>query len=318
MNHIHIDTRSCPSQRDLENWQQAVCTVFGPIEARPLGSTGVRGSIQSSSRGEFTFNELLYQGISLHRRTGDLAHMNDEVITLTMPRSALPVQQIGVDRTLNAGDIYLFNHAVEYETTAHMPYQTRSIAFPAQLLRQRVRHLQPFYHFNGLCSNPVGLDLIRAFAQHLVQGLNQWSDSEYQRLSEQMLDLLGTFIANDRAVGSTAQSCTRTGHRMRAQEFIRSKASDFTLAPGSVAAACGISLAYLHEVFRDGDLSVEACIFEERLELARKLLRDPHRMGIPIRTLSYESGFNDPGHFTRKFKERFGMTPGEFRKSSKN
>ena len=88
------------------------------------------------------------------------------------------------------------------------------------------------------------------------------------------------------------------------------------LAPAYVAAACGISLSYLHEVFRAAEMSVEECIFDERLRVARRLLTDPRRRGTPIQTLCYEAGFSDPAHFSRKFRARFGLTPGELRRGA--
>ena len=37
---------------------------------------------------------------------------------------------------------------------------------------------------------------------------------------------------------------------------------------------------------------------------------------LPINTVAYNSGFNDPGYFGRVFKKEFGMTPIEWREKN--
>jgi AraC-like DNA-binding protein len=50
-----------------------------------------------------------------------------------------------------------------------------------------------------------------------------------------------------------------------------------------------------------------------RLKEAAERLRDPASARIPVLTIALESGYGSIGPFNRAFKERFGMTPTEFR-----
>jgi AraC-like DNA-binding protein len=50
-----------------------------------------------------------------------------------------------------------------------------------------------------------------------------------------------------------------------------------------------------------------------RLKEAAERLRDPACARIPVLTIALESGYGSIGPFNRAFKERFGMTPTEFR-----
>jgi AraC-like DNA-binding protein len=50
-----------------------------------------------------------------------------------------------------------------------------------------------------------------------------------------------------------------------------------------------------------------------RLKDAAARLRDPAAARIPVLTIALESGYGSIGPFNRAFKERFGMTPTEFR-----
>jgi two-component system response regulator YesN len=51
-------------------------------------------------------------------------------------------------------------------------------------------------------------------------------------------------------------------------------------------------------------------LLEERLALAEELLRD---LALGIKTVADRAGFDDPGYFTRRFKQKTGLTPREWR-----
>ena len=51
-----------------------------------------------------------------------------------------------------------------------------------------------------------------------------------------------------------------------------------------------------------------------RLARARELLKNPR---TPIKEISAAAGFNDQNYFSRIFKNKFGITPTEFRNVAK-
>jgi AraC-like DNA-binding protein len=52
-----------------------------------------------------------------------------------------------------------------------------------------------------------------------------------------------------------------------------------------------------------------------RLKEAAARLRDPEQQRIPVLTIALEAGFGSIGPFNRAFRERFGTTPTEYRRS---
>ncbi len=313
MSRIAADTPRLTTSERIDAWRASLQSTFGPIHVEPIPGEDFVGELRSVRRGPLFFHDMCYGGVRLWRRPLDVARLDEEFFTLTLPGSSLEVEQRGQALRLHGGRAYLFNHAVTYRTRPPSAYRTRSIAFAASLLRQRVPGLQPFYALDDCIATPGGLGLVRSFAEHLSQGAASWSEHEYAVLAAQFLDLLGLFLLTGNSAVASDDSCTQAGHRQRALHHIRMHADDPELNPARVAHACGISLGYLHEVFRGQEVAVEEKIFEERLDLARRLLNDPRRRGVPIQTLAYEAGFSDPAHFSRRFKRRFGVTPGELR-----
>ncbi|WP_425554610.1 helix-turn-helix transcriptional regulator [Kribbella sancticallisti] len=83
--------------------------------------------------------------------------------------------------------------------------------------------------------------------------------------------------------------------------------------PGAVAAEHFISLRYLYKLFASHNLSFEQWLISERLESARRHLSSPAGRHQPIAAIAAQWGFADAGHFARRFRHAYGMTPREWR-----
>ncbi|MGD9601944.1 MAG: helix-turn-helix transcriptional regulator [Gammaproteobacteria bacterium] len=79
-----------------------------------------------------------------------------------------------------------------------------------------------------------------------------------------------------------------------------------------LAAACGISVRYLHETFRSGDVSVFESIMETRLQAARSMLETALGGPKTVSEIAYLCGFRDVAHFSRRFRRQFNAPPRDF------
>ncbi|MBN9063816.1 MAG: helix-turn-helix transcriptional regulator [Rhizobiales bacterium] len=154
--------------------------------------------------------------------------------------------------------------------------------------------------------------MLDGFAAHFAAGRSEWSDREFDRLSNQLLDLIVLAVIEPGQGIAANETSARTAHRERALRHIRGRLADRGLTPTSVAEACGVSRAYLHEIFRaGGDAGVEETIVAERLDRARSILTAPGASAMQIAAIAYRVGFSDPAHFSRAFRRRFGCSPRE-------
>jgi len=84
------------------------------------------------------------------------------------------------------------------------------------------------------------------------------------------------------------------------------------LTPGSIAAAIGCSRSMLYKVFAQNGLAVQGYIRELRLQRIRGLLlQDKGR--TPLYLLAERCGFDDASNFSRLYRRRFGVAPGQER-----
>jgi AraC-like DNA-binding protein len=81
----------------------------------------------------------------------------------------------------------------------------------------------------------------------------------------------------------------------------------------SVAEEFHITAAHLSRIFKENvGVNFSEHVSEKKLLQAAKLLRDNQKLNIT--ELANKLGYNTPSYFSTKFKERFGVTPGVYKK----
>jgi len=99
---------------------------------------------------------------------------------------------------------------------------------------------------------------------------------------------------------------------MRIRGLIRERFSDPDFGPAEAASEGGISLRYLQKLFTQRGFSCSEFIYSLRLNQAARLLDRRKLLSInePISAIAYACGFRDYTHFSRRFRRRFGYSPG--------
>jgi AraC-like DNA-binding protein len=130
------------------------------------------------------------------------------------------------------------------------------------------------------------------------------------RLCAKLLECLGLRIADARApitgaetlAFSTYQQCR--GHIER--HFLRLKTLE------QIAAECHANNAYLCRLFRRYDRqSPYQFLLRLKMNHAAERLRQPN---VLVKQVAEETGFSDPFHFSRLFKDVLGLSPDSFRR----
>ncbi|MFF5635765.1 helix-turn-helix domain-containing protein [Streptomyces sp. NPDC012825] len=114
-------------------------------------------------------------------------------------------------------------------------------------------------------------------------------------------------VASDPDVGRNALMITIQAH-------IRARLADPDLSPMSVARFHKVSLRYLQKIFHERGTSPARWIRDERLARCRSELNDPGLDHLSIALIGERSGFHEASHFSRLFRDRYGVSPREYRK----
>lgn len=97
-------------------------------------------------------------------------------------------------------------------------------------------------------------------------------------------------------------------------DYIHQHLGEPKLTAARVAAACRMSVRYLHKLFADRDESFHRHVWEERLARGHALLVSDRSRHLMIFEVAHRVGFQSAAHFTRAYRKRFGIAPSDARR----
>lgn len=100
------------------------------------------------------------------------------------------------------------------------------------------------------------------------------------------------------------------------KQYIRQHLRDPALTPATIAEAHSISLRHLYNVWSDEQATLSRWIVQQRLAAVRDSLADPRLAHRSIATIARGWCFPNPTHVARRFREEYGLTPREWRRTA--
>ncbi len=97
----------------------------------------------------------------------------------------------------------------------------------------------------------------------------------------------------------------------RIRSHIEQNLMDPDLSPESIARAHFISVRYLHKIFKQEGVTVGQWVRQRRLEVCRRELGRSFRPSS-VAAVAHRWGFVNPSHFSRIFRDTFGVSPSEW------
>jgi AraC-like DNA-binding protein len=111
------------------------------------------------------------------------------------------------------------------------------------------------------------------------------------------------------ADAQSSLSSIRAGALGRAKHIIARGLSDSDLTLVAVAAECGISLRYLHSLFRNEPWSAHEYLKLQRLGRARQLLNLADARSTTVTDVATACGYSNLSQFSTAFRHEFGISP---------
>lgn len=129
-------------------------------------------------------------------------------------------------------------------------------------------------------------------------------------LHEQVVSLMAALLGPDQS--SISQSSLSLMYVIAAQQFIAERLNDPTLTNACIAAAVGVSERHLQRIFNQCmKSSLQHYVVSQRLQRAYWRLAQDKASVFSIEHLAAEVGFASTAHFSRRFKQRYGLSPSQ-------
>jgi AraC-like DNA-binding protein len=223
------------------------------------------------------------------------------------------VEQNGHCATLQPGGWVLYDPQLSYTITNH----DRCTLLVGQVPRRMLGGLRP-----GPCfaetgsSNIAGLHgVMGSYLSALSDQLPALPDGVGAAVSESVLGLLGSTLAEHRVSGRETTLLPEV-LKLRVRQYVQSNLSDPALSIPRIAEALRCSTRYLHKVFEDDETSLERLIWTARLERCRAALTHEASAVRTVAEIAFAWGFKSNAHFSRLFKQTFGISPGALQRQA--
>ncbi|MEP6407289.1 MAG: helix-turn-helix domain-containing protein, partial [Marinobacter sp.] len=99
----------------------------------------------------------------------------------------------------------------------------------------------------------------------------------------------------------------------KAMTFIERNLNDSAIDAQVVANHLGISSRHLQRIFKTLDTSFSRLVREHRLSACASDLANPKLIHLDVTSIAFHWGFKDCAHFSRVFKDYYGLSPSQYR-----
>jgi AraC-like DNA-binding protein len=309
-----IDSNSLPPAVRFAQWRE---TGLLPMVAEPVDEAGRRGfriQVRKLSGPAARFADLTATSMQLTRTRRDCHRDGLDMVSLTLvlgvtlecrfgSGSAVPVRpgQILVKdftRPANAA----WHNGSHRGFNLHLPRHTVEAAIGDKIVR-----------LHGSILSSVGLaPMLRAQLMSLAKIAPRADGAVRAAALDAAAELAGSVLRCE--LGARIEDeANDAGLFAAAQIFVRRNLGSPRLNPQLIALQLRCSRAHLYRVFSARGETVAGYVRDLRLQRARELLAAAAHRPVRVGEIAYACGFEDPVHFTRLFRERFGQTPRAFK-----
>jgi AraC-like DNA-binding protein len=264
--------------------------------------------------GPLRLARLRCDGVQMERGSGQLREVGGNAHTVLLQmRGTSTFAHYGHSVTLDEGAISLCDGSAPYRLDLSDDSEVVMIRVPTAMLKE---HLPSPECFCGkLLSNDAGLtSTAAAMAVTLFERLGSGLALHYQdRVARHLLDMIATSYAmafEEVNAGSSIVSGRHAAVKLYIEQHLR----DPDLSPCSIAARLKLSARYMRMIFATCNETVSAYILRRRLEECARQIGDPSWRGHSMTEIAFGWGFNSAPHFTRSFRDRYNMSPRDYRR----
>lgn len=217
----------------------------------------------------------------------------------------------GEDISLGAGDLVIWTSSQPTEFTVMERLHKVSLVLPWAEIQERLPRGTGFA--GTVIDSRVGIGaVLYSHVDSLARQLDVFTENDHAAVRRATLELLTAAVSHR---VEAPQRGLAVRYLKQLQDYILVNLQDDKLTPTSIAAANNMSPRYVHMLFAQIGVSVSSWIRTQRLERCREDLRNRTYRDSSVSDIAYAWGFTDPSHFTRVFKQQYGVSPRDYREA---
>lgn len=210
------------------------------------------------------------------------------------------------------GDIIYAPTGLDMSLTASSEFKILYVKIPPDLVHSRI--LNPDLVDVGYLScesgiNRIFADMLRSIS-HNIESVDPTTLRPIEIALAEFLVINLTQQAIVQDFGGTAKMM----HYKRICQTIDAQLADPELTLGRIAETQHVSVRYIQKLFESAGSSFISYVRDRRLDRCRCELGNPEYSHLSVSDICFRWGFNDAAHFSRVFRNTFGIAPREYRR----
>ena len=293
----------------FDEWSEMLRASHLPWTIEKKGAPGFNANLSIKSFCGYKLVQCACDKLTGFRRATEIANTDEAYFSILLLRKGRELITAGQN------DIYLQEKDILlWDSTQTMTFEVPEKIEKTTLIVPETALASIFPQAHDYAGTVIsGSSGIGALLGRHIMSLHEemWSldESHLTSLMRPTLQILATALTGKT---ETHQSTSKRMTLGRIKNFIVKNLKDFDLSPSRIADDMGISTRYLHILFREEGTTVSAWIKKCRLHKCREELAIARSTGLSITEIAYKWGFNDLSHFSKSFKEEFGLSPRAF------
>ena len=222
----------------------------------------------------------------------------------------------GIETAMGPGSIVVGASGVDSTLRITTDFEMLFIKLPQLAVSPRL--IIPLGQRVGLLGAHSGIQKIfHGLLANIAQTLDALTEDQFQPIEQSIIEFLVACLASDGQVESRGGAAgARASHLKRICMRIETMLHDPELSLETVAADNGVSQRYVQKLFTASSTTFSTYLKRRRLERCYADLISPIHAQLAIAEICFRWGFSDAAHFSRAFRERFGLSPSQHRQSA--
>jgi AraC-like DNA-binding protein len=303
---------SNPAQR-FSAWQAALCDVYVRVDTKSDRAEDYNGHVNRVEMAPLIITDALLGKQTITRNNSHIhANKKDCFYIQIVTSDQIILQQHGMTVPANNGVCTIFRTNEAYSLQCGDGVRALYVEVPTHELSTR---LGPTHEFvSTFFSTRDGLGrLVRESMLSIAADKTPYKQEVKERLGRCALDLIALTIDSSAEFQPENDRAVQHFRLAQLKSYIEVHLTSPLLTCEKVAKDNGISLRYLHKLFKVSDMSVTEWIRERRLARSYQLLSSDDPRFLSITDLAFAMGFNSSSHFSSLFHQRYGVRPSDIR-----
>ncbi len=313
-NQQSFTTQGLALQQELPHWREVIGDTYFHLQLQAPDEDHFHGRLDKWDLPTLSLSRLQSSALKYRRLPQHCKDLDRQILVTVPMESEVEFTQLGRQVRCAPGQFLLEYSDEPYEFSHGKDNLLWVLKMPESALQARMGNPSRFCAKAYNAQEGVG-KLFRDYVQLLAAHSAQQSMVALSLMGAQAIDLLALTLHQSSEIAQSKTTLVRSTHVARVEAYIREHLMDDGLTPVRIANACGISLRYLHELFKDEHESVAQSIRVRRLRVAYEQLNCGAAESVA--QVTYRTGFGDQAQFSRLFRAEFGLTPSEVLKRNR-